>query len=152
LHRAVESIAEVAQGCLQSDEARKRVGLSVRLHVGLPGKLSGAESALVVNNNAAAVLVVLNTLAQGHEAIVSRGELIEIGGSFRLPDIMRQSGCALKEVGTTNKTKLSDYEQAISQETRLFLTAHTSNYRILGFTEQVPLKDLVGLGRTFNIP
>ncbi len=154
LRRAVENIGGVAEGyCNLEYELEKGERGSRYMHVEkILEELSGAESALVVNNNAAAVLVVLNTLAQGHEAIVSRGELIEIGGSFRLPDIMRQSGCALKEVGTTNKTKLSDYERGISQETRLFLTAHTSNYRILGFTEQVALKDLVGLGRTFNIP
>jgi len=154
LRRAVENIGGVAEGyCNLEYELEKGERGSRYMHVEkILKELSGSESALVVNNNAAAVLVVLNTLAKGHETIVSRGELIEIGGSFRLPDIMRQSGCALKEVGTTNKTKLSDYEQAISQETRLFLTAHTSNYRILGFTEQVPLKDLVGLGRTFNIP
>jgi len=154
LSRAVENIGGVAEAyCNLEYELEKGERGSRYMHVEkILKELSGAESALVVNNNAAAVLVVLNTLAQGHEVIVSRGELIEIGGSFRLPDIMRQSGCVLKEVGTTNKTKLSDYEQAISQETRLFLTAHTSNYRILGFTEQVVLKDLVGLGRTFNIP
>ena len=154
LRRAVENIGGVAEGyCNLEYELEKGERGSRYMHVEkILKELSGSESALVVNNNAAAVWVVLNTLAKGHETIVSRGELIEIGGSFRLPDIMRQSGCALKEVGTTNKTKLSDYEQAISQETRLFLTAHTSNYRILGFTEQVPLKDLVGLGRTFNIP
>ncbi len=154
LRRAVENIGGIAEGyCNLEYELEKGERGSRYMHVEkILKELSGAESALVVNNNAAAVLVVLNTLAKSHEVIVSRGELIEIGGSFRLPDIMRQSGCVLKEVGTTNKTKLSDYEQAISQETRLFLTAHTSNYRILGFTEQVALKDLVGLGRTFNIP
>ena len=154
LSRAVENIGGVAEGyCNLEYELEKGERESRYMHVEkILKELSGAESALVVNNNAAAVWVVLNTLAQGHEAIVSRGELIEIGGSFRLPDIMRQSGCVLKEVGTTNKTKLSDYEQAISQETRLFLAVHTSNYRILGFTEQVVLKDLVSLGRKFNIP
>ena len=154
MHRAGENIVEVAEGyCnLEYDLEKGERGSRYQHIEKILKELSGAESALVVNNNAAAVWVILNTLAKGHEVIVSRGELIEIGGSFRLPDIMRQSGCVLKEVGTTNKTKLSDYEQAISQETRLFLTAHTSNYRILGFTEQVVLKDLVGLGRTFNIP
>ncbi|WAC08494.1 MAG: L-seryl-tRNA(Sec) selenium transferase [Thermodesulfobacteriota bacterium] len=154
LNRAVKNIGEIAEGyCNLEYELEKGERGSRYLHVEkILKELSGAESALVVNNNAAAVLVALNTLARGHEVVVSRGELIEIGGSFRLPDIMRQSGCMLKEIGTTNKTKLSDYEQAISQETRLFLTAHTSNYRILGFTEQVLLKDLVRLGRTFNIP
>jgi L-seryl-tRNA(Sec) selenium transferase (EC 2.9.1.1) len=154
LNRAVKNIGEIAEGyCNLEYELEKGERGSRYLHVEkILKELSGAESALVVNNNAAAVLVALNTLARGHEVVVSRGELIEIGGSFRLPDIMRQSGCILKEIGTTNKTKLSDYEQAISQETRLFLTAHTSNYRILGFTEQVVLKDLADLGRTFNIP
>ena len=154
LSRAKENIAEVAEGYsnLEYDLEKGERGSRYMHFEKILRDLTGAESALVVNNNAAAVLVVLNTLANGHEAVVSRGELIEIGGSFRLPDIMRQSGCVLKEVGTTNKTRLSDYERAISQETRLFLIAHTSNYRILGFTEQVVLKELVELGRTFNIP
>ena len=154
LSRAKENIAEVAEGYsnLEYDLEKGERGSRYMHFEKILRDLTGAESALVVNNNAAAVWVVLNTLAHGHEAVVSRGELIEIGGSFRLPDIMRQSGCVLKEVGTTNKTRLSDYERAISQETRLFLIAHTSNYRILGFTEQVVLKELVELGRTFNIP
>ena len=115
-------------------------------------KLTDAPSALVVNNNAAAVFLVLNTLAKGKEVIVSRGELIEIGGSFRLPDVMTAAGAILKEVGTTNKTKLEDYKKAINENTALILKAHTSNYRILGFTESVPLKELVKLGREYNIP
>lgn len=114
--------------------------------------LTGAESAVVVNNNAAAVLVSLSTIASRREVIVSRGELIEIGGSFRLPDVMRQSGCILKEVGSTNRTRISDYEQALSPETGLLLSAHTSNYRILGFSERVALKDLVSLGRKHTLP
>ena len=152
--QALENICAIAEGyCNLEYELKKGERGSRCIHVEkILQELTGAESALVVNNNAAAVLVALNTLARGHEVVVSRGELIEIGGSFRLPDIMRQSGCLLKEVGTTNKTKLSDYEQSISQETRLFLTAHTSNYRIMGFTEKVYLKDLVELGRKLNIP
>jgi len=114
--------------------------------------LTGAESAIVVNNNAAAVLVALSTLAKSREVIISRGELIEIGGAFRLPDVMNQSGCILKEVGTTNRTRISDYQEAISPETALLLTAHTSNYRILGFTEQVSLDELVALGNQSKIP
>ncbi|MEA1973939.1 MAG: L-seryl-tRNA(Sec) selenium transferase [Bacillota bacterium] len=114
--------------------------------------LTGAESALVVNNNAAAVMLVLDTLAKGKEAIVSRGELVEIGGSFRIPDVMERSGTILKEVGTTNKTHLRDYEHAISSETGMLLKVHTSNYRILGFTESVNREDLVTLGKDNNIP
>jgi L-seryl-tRNA(Ser) seleniumtransferase len=113
--------------------------------------LTGAESALVVNNNAAAVLVALNALARNREVIVSRGELIEIGGSFRLPDVMRQSGCVLKEVGATNRTRIEDYEEAITPETGLLLKAHTSNYRIMGFSESVSLAELVGLGKKYDI-
>ena len=114
--------------------------------------LTGAESALVVNNNAAAVMLVLDTLAKGKEAIVSRGELVEIGGSFRIPDVMERSGTILKEVGTTNKTHLRDYQHAISSETGMLLKVHTSNYRILGFTESVNREDLVALGKDNNIP
>lgn len=115
-------------------------------------KISGAEAALVVNNNAAAVLLALNTLAEGKEVVVSRGELVEIGGSFRLPDVMKKSGANLKEVGTTNRTHLHDYEQAINEKTALLLKVHTSNFRILGFTAEVSLKDLVKLGRTKGLP
>jgi L-seryl-tRNA(Ser) seleniumtransferase len=114
--------------------------------------LSGAESAMVVNNNAGAVLLALNTLAEGREVIVSRGELVEIGGAFRIPDVMKRSGAMLKEVGTTNRTHLSDYQSAIGSQTALLLKVHTSNFRVMGFTSDVPLQDLVQLGRQYDIP
>ncbi|MBI2470637.1 MAG: L-seryl-tRNA(Sec) selenium transferase [Planctomycetes bacterium] len=114
--------------------------------------LTGAESALVVNNNAAAVLLALDTLARGKEALVSRSQLVEIGGSFRMPDVMAKSGAIMGEVGTTNKTYLKDYENAITENTGLILKVHQSNFKIVGFTETVDLKDLVALGQTRNIP
>jgi len=115
-------------------------------------RLTGAESFLVVNNNAAAVLLALSTLARGREVIVSRGQLVEIGGSFRIPEIMKQSGCTLVEVGTTNKTYVEDYREAITERTALILHVHTSNYHIIGFTRQASVSELVKLGREFNLP
>jgi L-seryl-tRNA(Ser) seleniumtransferase len=115
-------------------------------------ELTSAEAAMVVNNNAAAVLLSLETLAKGGEVVVSRGQLVEIGGSFRIPDVMRKSGANMVEVGTTNKTHLRDYEAAIGPDTSLLLKVHTSNYQIVGFTEEVPLADLVNLGRKNGIP
>jgi L-seryl-tRNA(Ser) seleniumtransferase len=115
-------------------------------------RLSGAESALVVNNNAGAVLIVLNSLAEGREVIVSRGELVEIGGAFRIPDVMKRSGALLREVGTTNRTHFNDYQEAIGPETALLLKVHTSNFRVMGFTSEVPLQDLVQLGKEYQLP
>lgn len=110
------------------------------------------RAAHVVNNNAGAVFLVLNTLAEGREVVVSRGELVEIGDSFRIPDIMRKSGAILREIGTTNRTRLRDYERAIGPKTGLVLKVHTSNYRIVGFTAQVPLRELTVLGRRRRVP
>lgn len=115
-------------------------------------ELTSAEAATVVNNNAAAVLVALDTLAKGREAVVSRGQLVEIGGSFRIPDVMRKSGAKMVEIGTTNKTHLRDYEEVIGPETALLLKVHTSNFHIVGFTEAPPISDLATLGKQYGIP
>lgn len=115
-------------------------------------KITGAEAAMVVNNNAAAVMLVLNTLCQNKEAVVSRGELVEIGGSFRVPEVMKFSNASLVEIGTTNRTHLYDYENVVNENTGVFLKVHTSNYKILGFTEAVEIEDLVELGEKHDIP
>jgi len=114
-------------------------------------ELTGAEAATVVNNNAAATVLILNTLAKGKEVIVSRGQLVEIGGSFRMPEVMETSGAILKEIGTTNKTHLKDYSAAISENTGAIMRVHHSNYRIVGFAEEPPIEDVVKLGKEHNI-
>ena len=151
---ALERMNEVARGYsnLEYDLEKGARGLRYDHVRQLLCALTGAEDALVVNNNAAAVLLVLNSLGEGKEAIVSRGELIEIGGEFRIPDVMEKSGAHLKEVGTTNRTRLADYERAIGSETGLILKVHTSNFRIMGFTEEVPVPELVALGSRHGIP
>ena len=151
---AVENVARLAShySNLEYDLDRGQRGDRYVAVVGLLQRLTGAEEALVVNNNAAAVLLALQALAAGREVVVSRGELIEIGGSFRIPDIMRSSGALLHEVGTTNKTHLTDYRTAINERTALLLKVHTSNYRIVGFTETVPREALVRLGSESQLP
>ncbi|MCY4382599.1 MAG: L-seryl-tRNA(Sec) selenium transferase [Nitrospinae bacterium] len=155
-------LSEAARAAL-NNMAQGYSNLEFDLHLGKRGKrgsdvesllcqLSGAESALVVNNNAAAVMFAIHTMANAAEVIVSRGELVEIGGSFRIPDIMRQSGARLVEVGTTNKTRISDYRNAITQDTALLLKAHTSNYRIVGFTEEASRDELSELSKETSIP
>ena len=137
---------------LEMDVKRKERGSRYAHVEPLLRRLSGAEAGLVVNNCASAVLLALETLARGREVIVSRGELIEIGGEFRIPDIMRRSGAVLREVGTTNRTHLKDYAGAIGPETGLILKVHTSNYRVVGFTAAVSSRELAELGRARGIP
>ncbi len=115
-------------------------------------ELTGAEGAMVVNNNAAAVLIALDSIAKDREVIISRGQLVEIGGSFRIPEVMKKSGARMVEVGTTNKTAIMDYESVIGPDTALLLKVHTSNFQIVGFTEEVGLEELVALGKKYDLP
>lgn len=152
--QAAEAVADVLRGhCnLEIDPETGRRG-SRDVHIAdLLSEITGAESGTAVNNNAASVMLILNTIADGKEVIVSRGELIEIGGSFRMPDVIKKSGAVLREVGTTNKTHLYDYETAICENTGAILKVHQSNYRMIGFTEQVALAELVELGKQYNLP
>jgi len=151
---ALERVMAVgaAYSNLEMDVATKERGSRYSHVEALLRRLTGAEDALVVNNNAAAVLLALETLAHGKEVIVSRGELIEIGGEFRIPDIMRRGGAVLREVGATNRTHLRDYAEAITPDTALLLKVHTSNYRVIGFTADVSSRELTELGRARGIP
>jgi L-seryl-tRNA(Ser) seleniumtransferase len=151
---ALQRIVEVGRSYsnLEFDLAKGERGQRYDHVSSLICALTGAEDALIVNNNAAAVLLVLNTLAEGKEAIVSRGELIEIGGEFRIPEIMHKSTSKLREVGTTNRTRIGDYEKAINDNTGLILKVHTSNFRIVGFTEEAEIESLVALGKSRGIP
>lgn len=150
----LDNVKEVSTGYsnLEYDLINGKRGSRYSHLIELIREITGAEDAIIVNNNAAAVLLVLSSLGKDKEVVVSRGELIEIGGAFRIPDVMEQSGCHLVEVGTTNKTHLSDYEHAITEDTGALLKVHTSNYKILGFTESVDSKDLSSLGKDNSIP
>ena len=151
---ALSNLREVASSYsnLEFDTLRGERGNRHDHLIPLLTKLTGAEYGLIVNNNAAAVFLALHTLASGREVVISRGELIEIGGSFRIPDVMKASGAKLVEVGTTNKTYPEDYQRVMSEHTALILKVHTSNYRILGFTAEVTLPELAALGKAKNIP
>lgn len=154
---AEDAVAAVLRGCRHFSNLELDLDTGQRgsryAHVeNLLCRLTGAEAGLVVNNNAAAVLLVLDTLAKGREVVVSRGQLVEIGGSFRIPEVMKKSGAVLREVGATNRTHLRDYAEAITDQTSLLMKVHTSNYRIIGFHKEVELPELVALGRERNLP
>ncbi|MHC1701769.1 MAG: L-seryl-tRNA(Sec) selenium transferase [Humidesulfovibrio sp.] len=154
---APEAVAAVAEAAahysnLEFDLATGERGSRYSHVEALLCRLTGAEAALVVNNNAAAVLIVLDTLCKGREVIVSRGQLVEIGGSFRIPEVMAKSGAVLREVGATNRTHLRDYEAAIGSETAALMKVHTSNFRQVGFVKEVPLSELKTLAATFGLP
>lgn len=151
---ALQRIMEVGKGYsnLEFDLAKGERGQRYDHVSQLICALTGSEDALIVNNNAAAILLVLNTLAEKKEAIVSRGELIEIGGEFRIPEIMKKSASKLREVGTTNRTRIGDYEKAVNDKTGLIMKVHTSNFRIVGFTEEADIVSLVTLGKSRGIP
>jgi len=155
---ALQHVVEISQGYsnleldLASGERGKRDVHVDRLFAKVFGGIGREIATIVVNNNAAAVLLTLNALAEGGEVIVSRGELVEIGGSFRIPDVMAKSGAELREVGTTNRTRIADYEQAVNERTKLLLRVHRSNFEITGFTEQPSLEELSALGRKSGIP
>jgi L-seryl-tRNA(Ser) seleniumtransferase len=155
---ALRHVVEVAEGYsniemdLPTGERGERDVHVDRLFARVFGESGREVATIVVNNNAAAVLLTLNALAEGGEVIVSRGELVEIGGSFRIPDVMTKSGAVLREVGTTNRTRIGDYEQAINERTKLLLRVHRSNFEITGFTEQPSLEELAAVGRKYKIP
>ena len=154
---AEEAAVAVLQGCryysnLEMDLSTGQRGSRYAHVEELLCRLTGAEAGLVVNNNAAAVLLVLDTLAKGREVVVSRGQLVEIGGSFRIPEVMKKSGAVLREVGATNRTHPRDYAEAITDQTALLMKVHTSNYRIIGFHKEVDLAELVALGRERGLP
>src|SRR5687768_15185264 len=150
---ALDRVREVAGGYtnLEYDLAEGRRGRRDVHAERLIARLTGAEAAVVVNNNAAATLLLLAALAAGREVIISRGELVEIGGGFRVPDVMAQSGAILREVGTTNRTRAADYAAAISDRTALILRVHPSNFRVVGFTERASIEDLAAVGGRFGV-
>ncbi|HUQ89903.1 MAG TPA: L-seryl-tRNA(Sec) selenium transferase [Vicinamibacterales bacterium] len=151
---AIERIASIARGYtnLEYDLDQGARGSRTVHAESLLTSITGAGAAIVVNNNAAAILLILSGLASGREVVISRGELVEIGGGFRVPDVMRQSGATLREVGTTNRTRVTDYTASVSAATAMFLRVHPSNFRIEGFTERPALNDLVAAGRDTNVP
>jgi len=151
---AIEKVINVAENYnnLEYDIEKGKRGSRYSHIEDIVIKITGAEAAMVVNNNAAAVMLVLDTLCREKEAIVSRGQLVEIGGSFRVPEVMKFSGARLVEVGTTNRTHLYDYEDNLSENTGVLLKVHTSNFKIMGFTEEVAIEDLVKLGKEKDIP
>ncbi len=151
---AIENLARISRrySNLEYDIDKGRRGSRYSAVEDILCEITGAEAAMVVNNNAGAVLLSLETMAHGRKVVVSRGELVEIGGSFRIPDVMAKSGAILSEVGATNRTHLRDYEQAIEEDTALLLKVHKSNYSVVGFTAEVPLADLVALGSRHGLP
>ena len=151
---AAESVVEAASSycTLEYDVERGKRGNRAGGVEKYLRDITGCEASLIVNNNAAAVLLILSTIASGGNVIISRGELVEIGGGFRVPDIMSQCGCDLREVGTTNKTRITDYAKAIDEDTKAILKVHSSNFKIVGFTESATVKELADLGKSHDIP